>query len=61
MEEDFYKFLRDIDTSKVTLSAMLEGSIVFPKIPLIRVEGPLPGMQCEIPKAYGKRNVKMLS
>ena len=46
MEEDFYKFLRDIDTSKVTLSAMLEGSIVFPKIPLIRVEGPLPGMQC---------------
>lgn len=45
VEEDFYKFLRDIDTSKVTLSAMLEGSIVFPKIPLIRVEGPLPVIQ----------------
>lgn len=45
VEEEFYKFLRDIDTSKVTLSAMLEGSIVFPKIPLIRVEGPLPVIQ----------------
>ena len=44
VEEEFYNFLREIDTSKVTLSAMLEGSIVFPKTPLIRVEGPLPGM-----------------
>ena len=43
VEEEFYNFLREIDTSKVTLSAMLEGSIVFPKTPLIRVEGPLPG------------------
>ena len=43
VEEEFYTFLKAIDTSKVTLSAMLEGSIVFPKIPLIRVEGPLPG------------------
>jgi len=43
VEEEFYSFLRAIDTSKVTLCAMLEGSIVFPKIPLLRLEGPLPG------------------
>ena len=43
VEEEFYSFLKGIDTSKVTLVAMLEGSIVFPKIPLLRLEGPLPG------------------
>ena len=43
VEEEFYSFLKGIDTSKVTLCAMLEGSIVFPKIPLLRLEGPLPG------------------
>ena len=44
VEEDFYKFLRDIDTSKVTLTSILEGSLVFPKVPLMRLEGPLPGI-----------------
>ena len=43
VEEEFYSLLKGIDTSKVTLCAMLEGSIVFPKIPLLRLEGPLPG------------------
>ena len=43
VEEEFYSFLREIDSSKVTLSAQLEGSLVFPRVPLIRLEGPLPG------------------
>ncbi|XP_068705642.1 nicotinate phosphoribosyltransferase-like [Montipora foliosa] len=45
VEEEFYSFLREIDSSKVTLSAQLEGSLVFPRVPLIRLEGPLPVVQ----------------
>ena len=43
VEEEFYNFLQEIDTSKVTLSSLMEGSLVFPRVPLIRIEGPLPG------------------
>ena len=44
VEEEFYTFLKEIDSSKVILSSILEGSIVFPKVPMIRLEGPLPGI-----------------
>ncbi|GBG26303.1 Nicotinate phosphoribosyltransferase [Hondaea fermentalgiana] len=37
----FLEWLADVDTSKVTLHSMEEGSVVFPRLPLIRVEGPL--------------------
>ena len=43
VEEEFYNFLQEIDTSTVTVSAVQEGNIVFPKVPLIRMEGPLAG------------------
>lgn len=45
VEEEFFTFLRGIDGSQVTLSALLEGSLVFPRVPLMRLEGPLPVIQ----------------
>ncbi|XP_048590328.1 nicotinate phosphoribosyltransferase [Nematostella vectensis] len=44
-EEEFFTFLKTIDPGSVELWAVPEGSIVFPKVPLIRVEGPLPVVQ----------------
>lgn len=41
VEEEFYEYLQGLDTSKVTMHAIDEGSVVFPKVPLIRLEGPL--------------------
>ncbi|MBN2736752.1 MAG: nicotinate phosphoribosyltransferase [Spirochaetales bacterium] len=40
-DEGFFKWLKEVDASVVRLSAMEEGAIVFPREPLIRVEGPL--------------------
>ncbi|XP_067824548.1 nicotinate phosphoribosyltransferase isoform X2 [Heptranchias perlo] len=40
-EQGFYDYLRNIDTSAVTLRAVPEGSLVFPKVALLVVEGPL--------------------
>ncbi|CAK9233591.1 unnamed protein product [Sphagnum jensenii] len=40
-EEGFFSYLVTIDCSDVEIYAMPEGSVVFPKVPLIRVEGPL--------------------
>lgn len=40
-EEGFFDWLRTLDCSKMKISAVREGTIVFPKIPLIRVSGPL--------------------
>lgn len=41
VEEEFYVFLRSVTAEKVTLYAIQEGSVVFPRVPLLRVEGPL--------------------
>lgn len=41
VEEEFYQFLLNLDTKDVCLYAVQEGTVVFPKIPLIRIEGPL--------------------
>ncbi len=38
---EFGKWLRQIDCSEVRIHAVPEGSLVFPRVPLIRVEGPL--------------------
>ncbi|PSS21274.1 Nicotinate phosphoribosyltransferase [Actinidia chinensis var. chinensis] len=38
-EDGFYNYLRGIDCSDVEVYAVPEGSVVFPKVPLLRVEG----------------------
>lgn len=39
--EDFLAWLAGLDGSKLKIYAVDEGSVVFPRIPIIRVEGPL--------------------
>ncbi|NWS74966.1 PNCB phosphoribosyltransferase, partial [Crotophaga sulcirostris] len=40
-EDAFFDYLATVDTSEVTLSAVPEGSINFPKVPFLQVKGPL--------------------
>lgn len=40
-EDGFYDYLRGVDCSDVEVYAISEGSVVFPKVPLMRVEGPI--------------------
>ncbi|TYJ99506.1 nicotinate phosphoribosyltransferase 2 [Cucumis melo var. makuwa] len=44
-EDAFYDYLRGIDCSDVEVYAISEGSVVFPKVPLVRVEGPVAVVQ----------------
>ncbi|KAL7141405.1 hypothetical protein ABFS83_08G050800 [Erythranthe nasuta] len=44
-EIGFYNYLRGIDCSDVEIHAISEGFVVFPKIPLMRVEGPVAVVQ----------------
>ncbi|KHN83589.1 Nicotinate phosphoribosyltransferase [Toxocara canis] len=41
VEPAFFDYLGTLDCSEVKLFAIREGSVVFPKVPLITVEGPL--------------------
>jgi len=41
VEEDFFEYLRNLTPSDIKIYALKEGSIAFPRIPLMRVEGPL--------------------
>lgn len=41
VEEEFYQYLAQINTEKIVLYSLKEGSVVFPKEPMLRVEGPL--------------------
>lgn len=40
-KREFFDWLSKIDCSKINLFAVKEGTVVFPRIPLIRAEGPL--------------------
>nr|POF07311.1 nicotinate phosphoribosyltransferase 1 [Quercus suber] len=44
-EDGFFDYLREIDCSDVEVYAVSEGSVVFPKVPLLRVEGPVAVVQ----------------
>ncbi|KAI4314978.1 hypothetical protein L6164_027832 [Bauhinia variegata] len=44
-EDGFYDYLQGIDCSDVEVYAIPEGTVVFPKIPLLRVEGPIAVVQ----------------
>lgn len=41
IDEGFYDYLRTVTAKDITVYAMREGSVCFPKVPLLRIEGPL--------------------
>lgn len=41
IEDEFFQYLKNMDLSDVKLYAVREGSLVFPRVPVIRLEGPL--------------------
>lgn len=41
VEDDFFVFLSNLSARDVVIYALDEGTVVFPRIPLIRIEGPL--------------------
>lgn len=45
VENEFFDYLKALNTRNVTLYAIEEGTLVFPKIPLLTVKGPLPIVQ----------------
>jgi nicotinate phosphoribosyltransferase len=45
IEKEFFEYLANVSTKDVMVSAINEGTVVFPKIPLLRVEGPLAVVQ----------------
>lgn len=40
-EEEFFSYLGKLDTTEITVYSVDEGTVVFPKVPLMRIEGPL--------------------
>ena len=45
VDEAFFDYLKQMNMSEVKVYAIREGSVVFPRIPLVRLEGPLPVVQ----------------
>ena len=45
VEDEFFDYLKNMNLNEVKIYAMRQGSIVFPRIPLMRLEGPLPIVQ----------------
>ncbi|XP_035740574.1 nicotinate phosphoribosyltransferase-like isoform X1 [Vespa mandarinia] len=41
VDPEFFDYLKNVNVNDVTIYAMQEGSVTFPRIPLLRVEGPL--------------------
>lgn len=44
-EEEFWQWLRDLDCSQVKVYCMNQGEVVFPREPIITIEGPLAVVQ----------------
>ncbi len=40
-DERFFKWLKTVDCSRIKIYSLVEGTLAFPAVPLIRVEGPL--------------------
>lgn len=40
-DEKFFNWLKTVDCSKIKIYAIKEGTVIFPLIPLIRIQGPL--------------------
>ncbi|KAG8200816.1 hypothetical protein JTE90_006396 [Oedothorax gibbosus] len=45
VEPEFFDFLSELTPKDVKVYAIPEGTIVFPRVPLLRIEGPLPVVQ----------------
>lgn len=45
VEPEFFDYLKHMSMSDLKVCAIREGSVVFPRIPLMRLEGPLPIVQ----------------
>jgi len=45
VDEGFWDYISNLDASDIKMYAIPEGSVVFPKVPLMRIEGPLPVVQ----------------
>ena len=41
MDPAFFEFLAQLDCSSLKVFAQMEGGVVFPRVPLMRIEGPL--------------------
>lgn len=41
IEEEFFEYLRNLTANDVTLYALDEGSVAFPRVPIIKITGPL--------------------
>jgi nicotinate phosphoribosyltransferase len=41
VDSGFFDFLANLTADEIVLNAIEEGSVVFPRVPLLRVEGPL--------------------
>lgn len=44
-DAEFFDYLSELTASQIKMYAIDEGLVVFPKVPLITVEGPLPVVQ----------------
>lgn len=45
VEPEFFDFLSELTPKDVKVYAIPEGTVVFPRVPLLRIEGPLPVVQ----------------
>ena len=45
VEDEFFTYLKEMNLKELKLYAIKEGSLVFPRVPLMRLEGPLPIVQ----------------
>lgn len=41
VEDEFFEYLRNLTAQDVVLYGIEEGSVVFPRVPLLKIEGPL--------------------